>query len=168
MANTFDLISSSTVNSSGISVIEFNSITQTYTDLLIKASTRCSFDWLLFEFNNSGGTAYSQTYFRGDGNSGLSSSQPNKPAAYATITGQNVTANTFGSADIYISNYTNSNSKAISGDGVSEANQIAAYSYLTHSVWNNSAAITKIKITNSGVTDFAVNSTFYLYGISNS
>jgi hypothetical protein len=165
MANTYTLIASSTVDSGGAATITFTSIPQTYTDLLVRTSTSCSFDWMLFEFNDSGGTAYDQINLRGDGSNAASTAQNNLPAAYATITGQNVTSNTFGSSDVYISNYTSANYKSMSGDGVSEANQTAAYAYLTAAVWQNSAAITKIKITNSSNNNFAQYSTFYLYGI---
>lgn len=168
MANTYTLIASSTVGSSGASSITFSSIPSTFTDLVIKISTKCSFDWLLCEFNNSGGTSYDQVYIRGDGSGVLSGTQNDKPAAYATITGQNVTAHTFGNAELYIPNYTSSTKKSISGDGVSSANQSAAYLYLTSSLWNDTAAITQIKLTKSDAGNFDQYSTFYLYGISNS
>lgn len=168
MATTYFKIASSTVGSGGTSTIIFSSIPQTYTDLILKISTKTSFDWLLCEFNNSGGTAYSQQYLKGDGTSVTGGTQNSKPAAYATITGQNVTSNAFGNAELYISDYAGSNKKSISGDGVSEANQQAAYGYLTASMWDNTSAINQIKLTKSGGDNFDEHSTFYLYGIKNS
>lgn len=161
------LIQSATVGAGGINNITFSAIPQTYTDLVVKVSTKCSFDWLLCEFNGSGGTAYDQVNLRGDGTNPAAGTQNNKPAAYATITGQNVTANVFGNAELYIPNYTGSAYKCISGDGVSEANQTAAYAYLTTSVWENTGAINQIKLTKSDAGNFDEYSTAYLYGISN-
>lgn len=168
MANTYSLIASSTVGSGGASSITFSSIPSTFTDLLVKISTKTGFDWLLCEFNNSGGTAYDQIYVSGNGSTTGSGTQNDKPAAYATITGQNVTANTFGSAELYIPNYAGSKFKSILGDGISEANQTAAYVYLASSIWENTAAITQIKLTKSDAGNFDQYSTAYLYGISNS
>ena len=42
MANTYELIASSTVGAGGASSIDFNSIPNTYTDLLVKLSGRSS------------------------------------------------------------------------------------------------------------------------------
>jgi hypothetical protein len=168
MATTYSLIASSTVGSGGASSITFSSIPSTFTDLLVKISTKTSFDWLACEFNNSGGTAYDQFYVRGDGSNTSSGNQDNQAAAYATITGQNVTANTFGNAELYIPNYTSSKYKSILGDGISEANQTAAYVYLVSSLWENTAAITQIKLTKASGGNFDQYSTAYLYGISNS
>ena len=168
MAYTYELITSNTVGSGGTASITFSSIPQTYTDLIVKMSTRCSFDWLLCEFNNSGGTAYSQQYLRHDGQTVTAGTQNSKPAAYATITGMSVTTSAFGNAEIYISDYAGSNKKSISGDGVAEADQTGAYNYYTASMWDNTAAITQIKLTKSDAANFEQYSTFYLYGIKNS
>ena len=57
MANTYTLIASNTVGSGGAASISFSSIPSTYTDLLVKISTRDntgSFNDMLLTFNGSG------------------------------------------------------------------------------------------------------------------
>ena len=165
---TYKAIASTTVGSGGASSITFSSIPQTYTDLVIKLSTRSGFDWIRCQFNSSGGTAYSSRWLSGNGSSAGSGSSSGDSSARATIVGQTDTANTFGNAEVYIPNYTSSNYKSLSGDGVSEANQTAAYAYLTASLWSNTSAITSITLTLENAGNFVQYSTATLYGIKNS
>jgi hypothetical protein len=59
------------------------------------------------------------------------------------------------------------NFKSFSTDSVSENNTTTAYATLGAGLWSDTSSLTSIKlIPSSG--DFAINSTFYLYGISNS
>jgi len=169
MATAFERIASHTVSSGGSSLVTFSSIPSTYTDLMLKISTKTSFDWLLLEFNDSAGTNYKQQNFRGDGTSVSAQNQINQSAAYATITGQNVTTSVFGNAEIYIYQYKQTSFKKLVGaEGISEANQTAAYQYLTSTEWQvTNEAINKIDISKSNAGNFDEYSTFYLYGISN-
>jgi hypothetical protein len=77
------------------------------------------------------------------------------------------TANTFGNVAIYIPNYTSSNNKSISVDGVGENNATTAFADLYAGLWANSSAITSITLYNI-ISDFAEFSTATLYGIKNS
>ena len=78
------------------------------------------------------------------------------------------TANTFGSGDLYITNYASSNYKSISTNGVAENNG-ASDNYLTlaNNLWSNTAAITSVTIA-ANIDNFVQYSSFYLYGIKNS
>jgi hypothetical protein len=79
-----------------------------------------------------------------------------------------VTSNTFGSSDLYITNYGSSLSKTASHFGVQENNNgtnasIAIAAFLA----NLTSAVTSIEITNND-GNFVADSSFYLYGISKS
>ena len=166
MANTFELIASSTVGSGGASSIDFTSIPSTYTDLVLKISGRLNYATtavgLQFGFNGqAAGTSITGKTIQGSGSGVVSYSawQPN-------IDGASATANTFASVDIYIPNYTSSNNKSASSDSVQEDNATTAYAEMHAALWSNTSAINRITITpNSG--SFVQYSTAYLYGVKN-
>jgi hypothetical protein len=82
---------------------------------------------------------------------------------YATAA--TATANTFGSTEIYIPNYTSGNYKSSSADSVTENNATTAYAQLAASLWNNTAPINSIKIFSANLGSIAQYSTAHLYGI---
>jgi len=171
MANTFELITSSTVGAGGASDITFSTIAGTYTDLCVKLSARLTAaaftQSLTVQFNGST-SGYSSRNLRGSGSAASSVSD-----VYGTdeiyvgeIPAASATASTFGNMDLYIPNYAGSNNKSLSVDIVTEDNQTLAWAYLSAGLWSNSAAITSIKlIPNAG--NFAQYSTAYLYGVKN-
>jgi hypothetical protein len=172
MANTFELIASSTVGSGGASSISFTSIASTYTDLVLKISLRDGAgafnDYILLQFNSSGGTAYSDRQLTGNGSAASSANRSGNAQIYAIASsGSSNTANTFSNGEIYIPNYASSANKSISLDAVNENNGTEAYANLTAGLWANSAAITSITITNNSATNFVQYSTAYLYGVKN-
>ena len=84
------------------------------------------------------------------------------------VPANNATANTFGNHIIYIPNAFGSSYKSVSIDAVSETNATTAYSNIVAGLWSNSAAITSVALTEpNGGSNFATNSTAYLYGVSN-
>ena len=167
---TYTLISSVTVGSGGAANIEFTSIPQTYTDLLVKLSGRSSRsaavgEEFLLTFNNNGSN-YSERQLRGDGSSAISQTFSGSSIQQLGQPGAGATANTFGNWEFYIPNYAGSNNKSISLDGVTENNAAQAYTYLEAGLWADSAAITSIKIS-AGSYLAVEHTTAYLYGISN-
>lgn len=166
MPTTYQLISSVTVGSGGTTAINFTSIPQTYTDLVIRLSTRMSTQDYRAKYNGSA-SSYSARFLYGDGSADDSFSST--VAGYIGITTPNAnTANTFGSSEIYIPNYTVAQNKPISQFGVSENNATLAYIMATSQLWSNTAAITSIEISEySGGTIYQY-STANLYGIKNS
>lgn len=175
MATTYQLIASVTVGSGGTSSLAFSSIPQTYTDLLIKLSTRSNrtasyVDALAIKFNGSGGTAYSDVYLAGDGSSTLTNLESS--LAFNSIMYGNTnlaTANTFSNNEIYIPNYASSKNKTSMSDGATESN-IASQPRMSTlgAYWSNTAAITDIAITSQNAATFQQYTTAYLYGIKNS
>jgi hypothetical protein len=175
MANTYTLISSVTVGSGGASSIDFTSIPATYTDLLVKFSTRSvnvsgNYDQLSVQFNGSTASNYSARllYGLGTGTPGSVSSGTVGSMIYTGYsTTANATASTFANAEIYIPNYTSSNAKSVSVDFVSENNATDAIAGLNAGLWSLTNAVTSIKLATVSTFNFAQYSTAYLYGISN-
>jgi hypothetical protein len=169
MATTYTLISSVTVGSGGAASIDFTSIPSTYTDLLIKYSLRDNLtasgasNNATISFNSSSANGTNKELY-GTGSAAASASLSNVKVDYHSTA--NATANTFGSAELYIPNYTSANNKSSSSDGVSETNASAALMALDANLWSQTAAITSISIAAAGA-NFVQYSTAYLYGISN-
>ena len=168
--STFVLIEKYTVGAGGVSSVTLGSggtLPQTFTDLKIVMSTRCTtadanFSSVYYEFNGST-TSKTIRYLYGSGGA-TGSGNDTSMAIVLTSGNANTTASVFGNAEIYLPNYTGSNYKSSSADGVSENNASTAYATLNANLWSNTAAITSIKLFyNAG--NFAQYSTFYLYGI---
>jgi hypothetical protein len=170
MANTYTLIEAKTLGTTTASVT-FSSIPATYTDLLLKISSRNNdiYNEIHFRFNGNTGSNYSGRNLYGTGSAAVSSSSSSL-TSLQNLTVQSVstqTANTFGNTELYIPNYTSSNNKSVSADGVQENNATSAQAMLGAGLWAQSAAITSIEAFPS-IGSFVTHSTFYLYGIKNS
>ena len=171
MANTYSLISSSVLSATTYSVT-FSAIPATYTDLLLRTSTRASAgatyeSFLRYTINGS--PTMSTTELRLQGGS-VGSLRITSGAYWrgGYIPTPTVTSNTFGSSELYIPNYAGTTSKSASHFGVQENNStnnasIAVAAFLA----NLTSAVTSIDIINND-GDFVSGSSFYLYGISNS
>jgi hypothetical protein len=174
MAKVFKLIESITVGSGGSATIDFTSIPQTYTDLILKLSVRGTIagsneGGAQMIFNNSTASNYSFRNLRGAG-SGTPGSGAATGVAYIRVTNNHPTAgntaSTFCNSEVYIPNYTSSRAKSTSENNASENNNATAFIQLVAGLWNLTDAITRITLT-SEATLFAQHSTAYLYGISN-
>jgi hypothetical protein len=170
MATTLNLIAKQTVGSGGASSVTFSSIPQTFTDLKVVCSVRYSTGsqigtatWIQLN-----GLTTNQTSRMLSGN-GASASSYTDTKIFAQSNGSSSTASTFGNSEFYIPNYTSSNNKSISIDGVSENNATTAYAELAAGLWSSSAAITSIVLKEyNGSYTIAEGSEFTLYGISSS
>ena len=165
MANTYTLISSVTVGSGGAANITFSSIPSTYTDLIVKLSGRSAAggDDAFYVYFNGSTSSYTGKRIYGTGSSAGSDS----PAYFGTLTYNGETANTFGSAEVYIPNYTSSNYKSASTDATQENNATFSVATLMANLWSNTAAITQVQLVPVTASNFQQYSTAYLYGISN-
>ena len=169
MATTYEAIATVEVTSATAASMDFTGITADYTDLAIALSVRGTLNSgsgvIYLEFNgDTTSTNYQYRRLLGDGSAASSASGSSK--IIDVLQGDNATANTFGSEYIYIPNYAGSNYKSASNDFVGENNGTLAYSGLIAYLWNNTAAITSIKLTGNG--SFKQYSTATLYGIKNS
>ena len=161
------LISSQTVGAGGIADITFSSIPQTYTDLSLKISLRgvgINFPSIYMDINGVT-TNRSLRWLQGSGSAANSYTFTTPDVGTANTTSQ--TASTFTNGEIYIPNYTGSNNKSFSVDGVTENNATASYTDLIAGLWSSTAAITTLKIYING-QNMAQYSSFSLYGISKS
>ena len=166
---TNNLISRQTVGSAGAASITFSNIPQTFTDLRVVVSSRCDQAGVapvLGKINFNGSTT-TYTYIRiyGDGSSAATSS--GSAAYFDNVTGTGATANTFGSDDIYISNYTSANYKTYSSDTVLENNGASAHTALYCGLWSTVSAITSLSVY-PGSGNYTEFTTASLYGISSS
>jgi len=172
MANTYTLIASSTAGSGGVANIDFTSIPATYTDLNILLSARTNdasiYGAIKLQFNNST-TTYSGKEIYGSGTAAASYTRgvTDNGLYIGDVNGNTTTANSFSNFSIYIPNYTSSNYKSVSVDGVEENNATETYSRLLAGLWSSASAITSVKFSFTGATILEY-STAYLYGIKNS
>jgi hypothetical protein len=169
MANTFELIGSSTVGSGGAASIDFSSITSTYTDLCLKVSLRSNrtsdtTDNLIISYN---GLTTNLSFRKLEGNGSAASSGSGSTGYIGTESASTSTANTFSNSEIYIPNYAGSNYKSASSDSVDENNNAYAITNLVASLWSNTAAINQVTLKPQVGTLFLQYSTAYLYGVKN-
>lgn len=170
MASTYTLISGTTLGSNQTN-ITFSSIPQTYTDLVLRVSGRGTNASIIsnpyIQVNGVTSTVYSWTGLDGSGSSASSSRASNDTDVRPGYqNGDTSTANTFSSAEIYFPDYANTSyNKVIEGFSLSENNATAAYISFRAGLVRSTSAISSFTL---GLTSWAANSSFYLYGIKNS
>jgi hypothetical protein len=171
MANMIP-ISTVTVGSGGASSIDFTGIPQTYTDLMVKLSARTAYNNIAgsisayVRFNGDAGSNYSGRRLIGTGSSAISDNSSTTSFINTFLNITAYTSNTFGNAEYYIPNYTSSNNKSISVDGVTEHNATLSYAAMVAGLWSNTSPISSISIFPEPSTgNFVQYTTATLYGI---
>ena len=171
MANTYVAIQTITVGATAVATMEFTSIPQTYTDLVIKISGKPDSGGtgaIAIQFNSTTST-YTTKRLYGDGSGAASDSSATTNYLKVGFVGNSTGSNNFGNAEIYISDYTSANQKSVSTDSVSEGNSTTQYMTIMAGLWNGTGAITNIKVNgDNGVYNFAQYTTATLYGINKS
>lgn len=152
------LIETVTVGAGGAASIEFAAIPQAGSDLVCLVSLRTNKasgnpDAIEFQFNSDTAGNYTTLWLEGTG-SAVASASTTTTRGYAEHLAQHsaYTSNTFGNTSIYVSNYASASAKSISVDGVTENNAAGSYQEIAASLWNNTSAITSIKIYSGGST----------------
>ena len=168
------LISSQTLGGTTASVT-FSSIPSTYNDLKLVVSARgdtASFgNQINIKLNNDTTTNYSYTDLYG--NSSVASSQRASSQGVDSIIntdGAYSTASTFGSCEVYISNYNSTSSKPFFDIYCAETNDATINHTLMGSnahLYRGASGISSITLTPAS-GNFVQYSNFYLYGIKNS
>jgi hypothetical protein len=159
------LIESKTLGSAQAS-IEFTSIPQTFTDLVLLVSARSTAD------NASGGSTIqlrpnsataNQTMRRliGTGSSVVSTTDT---SIFLQMAHSGQTSNTFGNTLTYIPNYTGSANKSFSVDSVQENNATDSLQVISAGLWSDTAAITSILLVPNG-GNFIAGTIVSLYGV---
>lgn len=164
---TYQLIETKTLGTAA-ALIEFTSIPQTFTDLVVLCSVRsnraATIDWIYVAFN-SNISNYAARYLSGGGGGGASSDSA-FPRIFGSATGSSVTANTFANSSTYVPNYTGSTNKSWSVNQVTENNATEAFAEIVAGLWSNTSAITSIALTPRVGTQFEIGSMVSLYGIT--
>jgi len=152
-----------------VASVTFSNIPQTgYTDLKIVGSARATsattYGQVTMIFNGSTTGYSSKNLEGGDGvaNSYSTSSTTSLTAGY--VSAGNATANTFGTFEVYIPNYTSSNNKSVSVTSAGETNAAnGIYMNLFANLWSNTAPISSITLTSGNLAQY---STFSIYGVA--
>jgi len=160
-----ELINSVTVGAGGATSIQFTSIPQTYTDLVVLVSVRSgsSNDVLFLRINGSTAATNSKILEGNGSTASANSSTTNTFVRFGTITSA-ASSNSFSNGAAYLPNYTGAATKTVSIDYVSENNGTTAYQTLVGGSFPITDAITSLLVSNTG-SSIAQHSTAYLYGI---
>ena len=166
MAATYTPIATTTLGSATSSVT-FNSISGSYTDLIliVSSGSTTTGGTCNLTLNNDTTTTYSYTYLEGqDGTTPNAISGRGTSTSSIPISGINVGPGSIPNTYIaQIMNYANTTTyKTV----LSRSNIIRAYSAVTATVglWRSTSAVTRIDLTHSSST-FPASSTFTLYGV---
>ena len=156
------LIESKTLATAAAS-IEFTSIPQSYTDLVIMSSARHSTS----DYNELYLTFNSQTLNRSE--KGLFGTTAAGSFAATTLragltANSTLTSNTFSNSTCYIPNYNSNAQKTLSINAATESNAASGDLQIVAGLWSNSAPITSIQLL-SPSGNFVIGSMFSLYGI---
>lgn len=175
MANTYNLIGSSDISSSTAGVT-FSSIPQTYTDLILRITSRVGTSgttaWLQMRFNASTSTYYEVYGYNNGGSTGYGAVGPQSSigaSGWIQTTAGGDTADVFGVSEFYIPNYTKNGSiNQIVGALTYKASMTTANAgeSLVSAGWATTSAITEIYV--FGSSNFQAGSKVYLFGIKNS
>jgi hypothetical protein len=171
MAITYTLIASYTVGSGGVAYVEFTSIPNTYTNLVLRSSSR---DTSTIAANdgtltvNGSNANFSRTYYSTAPNGNTSDNQANNNIIYSNTSTN--TASFFSNQEIMISDYAKNHFKSFSADIVT-TNESASVGWSLiwlAMIWNDTSAITTLRMTPAGASiNYAEHTTFYLYGLAN-
>lgn len=155
-------------DTSGVTEITFSSIPQTYSHLQLRLFAQTSASGTGFSgydtYFNSDNTAtnYWRHYFIGTGAAVAGGGSNNSAFGYGN--GGNSLSKPYGVTVIDIFDYTNTNKKTTSkAVSVSENNDSTGYVIYNSLLWNNTAAVTTIRITSYYA--WTAYSSFALYGI---
>jgi len=164
MATTYDVISTQTLGTA-IADIYFTSIPQTYTDLVLVVSSNTSaFTQTGFRVNSDNASNYSWTELYGTGAA---------TATYRTASNSYARVNNYGTPDttgrdVMIANfmnYSNTTTYKTIMNRYNNAGGGAPGSGAAVNLWRSTSAITSINFLTTSGANFAVGSTFTLYGI---
>jgi len=177
MANTYNLISSNVLGSSAATVT-FSSIPATFTDLVVRASTRgdnsgLRTETVIIQFNSDTNTNYSSINLFGNATTPQSSttSSATQVNMIRVGNGSTATASTFGNWEVYFPFYLSTVNKPFSYAGAPESDVTTTGMFETPvgaSLYRGTSAISSIILKPFSSTNFVSGSSFYLYGIKNS
>jgi hypothetical protein len=171
MATTYELIAAVTVGAGGASIIDFNSIPNTFTDLCLKISARSTrsttTESLFLKLNGSTLYGSERRIYAYATTASSDSFSSVGGIDISPANGNSATASTFSSGEVYIPNYAASINHPVSFDMIAEHNASSGnFMALGAGLWSNATPITSITLA-CDVGTFMQNSTAYLYGVKN-
>jgi len=168
-ANSYESIA--TANGTGSSgTITFSSIPSTYQHLQIRYIGRVTnadtADNIFVQFNSDTGSNYAWHYLQGDGSSAVAGAASSQSKILAgRVSAATATTEIMGAGVLDLLDYANTNKyktlRTLSGQDRNGGGVIV----MTSGLWQNTAAVSTITITNGSATNFTSTSTFALYGI---
>lgn len=166
---SYKLIETKSLGSNAVS-IDFTSIPQTYTDLILVISIRAdisfSYASIGLRFNSDSGSNYTSRLLYGEGSgSGFPALATTTALQWIYGTGTTATSNTFGNGQLYIPNYTGSTAKSVITESVSENNATSAIQALTFTGWSGTAAISSMSLFIQSGQNILSGSSASLYGV---
>tara|TARA_R110000803_G_scaffold106192_1_gene174322 strand:+ start:309 stop:812 length:504 start_codon:yes stop_codon:yes gene_type:complete len=163
----YQLVETISVGSGGAASIEFTSIPQDAIDLVCLVSGRATSSSAgSIEVRLSGGSGANYYQHNLIGNGDYPEGTKGTDSAFQLITNPSTyTSNTFGNMSILVANYAASKATRVSIDAVSENNGTAAFCRITNGSWNNTSAVTSLKLFKPG-DNLAQHSTASLYKIT--
>ena len=160
------LIETQTVTTATPSV-EFLSLPQTFTDLLLVVtgrSTQSTGQWTFVKIRPNGLTTnLTERALYGAGSGSVQSDANTSPNVF--VNSNNTTANTFSSCSVYFSNYTSTSPRSFSSESVTENNDTTALIWAGGGLWNDSAVMNNLTLTVDG-HNWGIGSVLSLYGIT--
>jgi hypothetical protein len=160
---TMTLVETKTL-ASAVASIEFTSIPQDGTDLLVLCSLRGSTSGsvVINLTLNTLTTGFTSQILTGSGSAVVGATGTR---AIGTSNDSGTTANTFNNISIYFPNYTNSSNKTYFSESVTENNATAATQDYITGLWSNTAAITGLTVV-IATGNLSIGSTISLYKIT--
>ena len=166
MASTYTPIATTTLGSN-TGTVTFNSISGSYTDLVLVANAGATAEVdFTMRLNNDSGSNYSFTNLSGNGTSASSSRRSNKTEIYVSWEaplGTSIASTTI----VQLMNYSNSNTykTVLSRNGKASGSTYNGTDAIV-GLWRSTSAITRIDLITQGSAGiFSAGSTFTLYGI---
>lgn len=161
MTVTYEKIATNTVSGTGTGQVTFSSISGSYTDLVLIASTKHSVTGqdFLVRVNSDSGTNYSTTRIVGDGSTAFSARRTNQNLWYLDEIGQPTT-----SYMVQIFNFMNYSNTTTFKTALWRNASAPSGTAAMVGLWRNTAAITTILIESIG-GNMADGCTYTLYGI---
>lgn len=159
MPATYEPIATTTISGSS-NLVNFNSIPQTYTDLILVASYAGTNTGLNIYPNGDAGSNKSATVLRGNGTSteSLRGSSIAFRDYWTTVT------NASGEFTVSIINFNNYSNSTTYKTALVRRSVVSAYVEALINTWQSTAAITQLQVY-SASGNYTIGSTFTLYGI---
>ena len=169
---SYESIATTTVGAGGQATISFTSIPSTYKHLQIRAIMRSTFSdtdsFLKINLNSDTGSNYPNHFLTGNGATAAAFGYSTTQYPYAFFSmypAALASANLFGTAIVDLLDYADTNkNKTMRSLGGYDVNG-AGVARLNSAVWLNTAAVTRIDITDYRGGNMAQYSSFALYGI---